>query len=140
MPRTHKLQDLIEQIAADLLNGKMRHEVLYKIMEGLYEGQETKYTNERSAMRLIAEAYKNFKFEIEQNRDEMRMVAYNRMLSIYEDSVSSGDRTNALKSLEMMNKLFGLNEPDKLDVNGKINVRKVNIKFGVSNDNVEDEN
>lgn len=129
---------MIEQVAADLLNGKMKHEVLYKLREGMYEGQTMKYTNERTANNVLLKALEHFKFELQQTKDEMRVLAYNRMLSIYEDAVDAGDRSNALKALDMMNKLYGIEEPQKVDINADVNIRKVNIRFGAALNNVED--
>ena len=118
---------MIEQVAADLLNGKMKHEVLLKLREGMYEGQTMKYTNDRTANNILLKALKHFKFELQQTKDEMRVLAYNRMLAVYEDAVSVGDRTNALKALDMMNKLYGIEEPQKVDINADDDIRKVNI-------------
>ena len=138
MARSMKQQDVIEQVAADLLNGKMKHEVLLKLREGMYEGQTMKYTNDRTANNILLKALEHFKFELQQTKDEMRVLAYNRMLAVYEDAVSVGDRTNALKALDMMNKLYGVEEPQKVDINADVNIRKINIRFGAALNDIKD--
>lgn len=104
----------------------------------MYEGQTMKYTNDRTANNILLKALEHFKFELQQTKDEMRVLAYNRMLAVYEDAVSVGDRTNALKALDMMNKLYGVEEPQKVDINADVNIRKVTIRFGAALNNVED--
>lgn len=136
MGRDFRLDDLLNEIGADLLNGKMKSEVIYKLMNQMYASQVTKY-NEKRAKEIMKNAINNFQVELKETKDNLKAMAYNRLLSIYESAVSDSDRANALKSIDLMNKMLGLYEPDKLDVTGKL--KRIVVKFGVGNQNDEDE-
>lgn len=136
MGRDFRLDDLLNEIGADLLNGKMKSEVIYKLMNKMYESQVTKY-NEKRAKEIMKNAINNFQVELKETKDNLKAMAYNRLLSIYESAVSDSDRANALKSIDLMNKMLGLYEPDKLDVTGKL--KRIVVKFGVGNQNDEDD-
>lgn len=133
-------EELIELLWCDLLNGVSRYQLMLKLERDAYVSQdgkrfETSKMNKSTRYDYIAEAYKNCEIELADKRDEQRKLWYERVLSIYNDCTDARDRQNALKALDMLNKMLGLSEPEQIDVNGKI---KVNISFGLE-DNDEEE-
>lgn len=135
---SYQREALIDEIMCDLLNGMSRFQIKRKLEEQQYENQEKTFSH-NVVYKFINEALERCKLELKENRDEQRTLMYSRILSIYEDAVSAGDRSNALKALDQMTKLIGLNDPDKVEVNANVRVKKVRVKFGVSvDDDVDD--
>ena len=57
-------------------------------------------------------------------------MMYNRILAVYNDSINSNDRVNALKALDQLSKLIGLyDNKQKVEISGNL-TETVNISFG----------
>lgn len=112
-----------------------------KLQEKQYESQvKEKDPSPKSISALIKESYDRCKLELKEERDEQRALMYSRVLSVYEDSIANGDRSNALKALSQLTDLMGLNEPEKLEVKGEItNNLRVKVNFGITENDEDDE-
>ena len=70
------------------------------------------------------------KEECEEKIEEQRHMMYNRILAVYNDSINSNDRVNALKALDQLSKLIGLyDNKQKVELSGNL-TETVNISFG----------
>lgn len=123
---------LIELIWVDLVNGVSRYQIMLKLERDAYDGFTTSKLSRTSKYNYLQEAYNNCKVELAEEKERQRDLFYERILSVYNDSVDQRDRQNALKALDMAIKLGGLYE-QKQDINltGTI---KANISFGIEED------
>lgn len=125
-----KKEELLELIWIDLINGLSRYQIGLKLDRDAYEGHKTSTLSNSCKNNYIQEAYLNCEYELKENKDRQRDLFYERILSVYNDSVDQRDRQNALKALDMIGKLGGLYAREEKDVNlsGTINA---NISFGL---------
>lgn len=131
---------LLDEVMCDLLNGMSKFQVQRKLQEKLYDSQvKDKEPSPNSINGIIRDAYKRCQLELKENRDEQRALMYSRILSIYENAVEANDRTNALRALDQLTNLMGLDEPEKVDVNMNNFKLRVNVSFGVGTDGNEDD-
>lgn len=141
MAISYQREALLDEITCDLLNGMSRFQVQRKLQEKQYESQvKDKEPSPKSISALIKESYDRCKLELKEERDEQRALMYSRVLAVYEDAIANGDRSNSLKALSQLTDLMGLNEPDKVELKGKItNNLRVKVNFGISSDDEDDE-
>lgn len=126
-------EELVEIVWCDLVNGVSRFQILKKLENDAYDGHETSKMSRTAKYNLIQEAYNNCQYELGKEKEKQRDLFYERILSVYNDSVDNRDRQNALKALDMMGKLGGLYAKEEKDVNlnGNINAQ---ITFGLEQD------
>lgn len=108
-PKLEK-EDLIEKIWCDVVNGVSRYQIKKKLEKDAYEGHKTSTLSRSSHFNYIAEAYNNCKPELIEEKERQRDLFYERILSVYSDAIDVGDRSNALKALEMAMRLSGLDK------------------------------
>lgn len=120
---------LMEMIIDDIIKGKTRRDILFKVQKGEYE--DFKHSADWSIQwqyKKIAEAFDMLKEDNIKNRDEQINVIYNQYMKIYEESMSNKDRANARMTLDSLSKLLGLNEPDKVNVDSNFEI-KIDFKL-----------
>ena len=111
-------EELLELIWIDIVNGLSRYQISLKLDRDAYPNHHTSNLS------------KSCEYELKENKDKQRDLFYERVLSVYNDSVDQRDRQSALKALDMIGKLGGLYAKEEKDVNitGTI---KANISFGI---------
>lgn len=128
---------VVSQIYCDICNGLTTNDCITKLTEGMYEIGRYKDNpvSSRTAYRLIHKALDLMKEESEQERTTLRSVMYNRLLAVYQDSIQNNDRSNAIRSLEVMGKLTGMfNTENQTNVLINNNKDNVTIQFGFNNE------
>lgn len=123
-------EEWLNQLWVDVMNGYSRYELLRRLEVDYYGWESDKWSRSKR-YELLKEAYNKCKLELTEKRDDLKMVMFNRYLSIYQDSVEARDRGNALKALDSITKLSGIAEPDKVDITQDV---KVSIDFGLNKD------
>ena len=98
---------LIELIWIDLVQGESRYRILLKLERDAYDGFTTSKLSRATKYNYIQEAYNNCKATLEEEQSKQRELFYERILSVYNDAITSGDRGNALRALELAVKLSG---------------------------------
>lgn len=125
----YHFQHILEQVWADLVNGLSNHEIRQKLQNDLYD-EPTSHFKKSWHYKIIAEAYKELSMELAENRDKQRVLFYNRLLALYNDSVEHNDRQVALGTLKEFAKFANLYEDvQKLEVKGNLT-----IDFGFDED------
>ena len=104
-------QLLVGTVLADLVNGETTANVIRKLKEGLYEVGHYKDNpmSEVHAYRILHSAMDESKSEARQDRETLRAMMLNRYLAVYQQSVTDNDKSNAIKALDSLCKLLGLN-------------------------------
>ena len=118
----------------DLCNGVSRHDIMQKLENDLMvEGVETSRLTKSMRYKVISDAYDMAKEELEEQRDKQRELFYQRLLTVFNESMEANDRQSALKALDMFAKFGGLYEKEKVELSGNL-TQDVNISFGFSED------
>lgn len=128
---------LINRIATDIVAGLNRRRVIMKLKDNQYDMpfKTSDYTKD-SMDHLYTDALNELKVECDGKKEELRNILYERYMLVYETSIESNDRTNALNALKEVAKMLGLNEPEQVNVNEK---QTIIIDFGFKRDDDEDE-
>lgn len=124
---------LLDEIMCDLVNGMSRFQIRRKLEEDQYESMETSGFKKTTHGQLIKNCFDRFKLDSRDAVDEARDIMYARILSIYEDAVSAGDRQAALKALDQLTKLQGLLDP-LAGIEKRPDQAKITISFGIAKD------
>ena len=118
----------------DLCNGVSRHDIMQKLENDLMvEGVETSRLTKSMKYKIISDAYAMAKEELEEQRDKQRELFYQRLLTVFNESMEANDRQNALKALDMFAKFGGLYDKEKVEISGNL-TENVNISFGFAED------
>lgn len=133
---------ITNEVLVDLTNGATTSEVLRKLQGGMYETPhyKDKCLSQKQAYNILRKAIDESESEVRQSKEALRSLTFQRYLSIYEDSVKSCDRSNAIKALDSMSKLLGLNAMPEAQTNIQL-INKdgdVKINFGFNTDSVND--
>lgn len=127
-----KVESILADIYADMANGMTRTEVISKLKNGLYEGQN------RAISHVAANGYvqiveQRLQQDFENQRGELSNKIALGYMTIYQDALNNGDRMNAVKALDGLAKLMGGNVPQNLiQVNGGQD-GSLTINFGFNN-------
>lgn len=118
----------------DLCNGVSRHDIMQKLENDLMvEGVETSRLTKSMRYKIISDAYAMAKEELDEQRDKQRELFYQRLLTVFNESMEANDRQSALKALDLFAKFGGLYDKEKVEISGNL-TETVNISFGFSED------
>ena len=118
----------------DLCNGVSRHDIMQKLdNDMMVEGVETSRLTKSMRYKIISDAYAMAKEELEEQRDKQRELFYQRLLTVFNESMEANDRQNALKALDMFARFGGLYDKEKVELSGNL-TQDVNISFGFAED------
>lgn len=118
----------------DLCNGVSRHDIMQKLENDLMlEGVETSRLTKSMKYKIISDAYAMAKEELDEQRDKQRELFYQRLLTVFNESMEANDRQSALKALDMFARFGGLYDKEKVEISGNL-TENVNISFGFSED------
>ena len=114
----------------DLCNGVSRHDIMQKLdNDMMVEGVETSKLTKSMRYKVISDAYAMAKAELDEQRDKQRELFYQRLLTVFNESMEANDRQNALKALDMFARFGGLYDKEKVEISGNL-TETVNISFG----------
>lgn len=138
MPRQPKQKNASESrkllamrgVYADLCNGVTMSQIYYKLENDGY-GIGYNYAH-RSAIDICWRVKRTIEKDWEEEREDLKYKLFTVLSSILEDSKKSHDRSNAIKATEVIGKLGGCFEPQKIEA--KIDSNIV-IDFGIEAEN-----
>lgn len=116
----------------DLCNGVSRHDIMQKLDSDLMvEGVETSKLTKSMRYKVISDAYAMAKAELDEQRDKQRELFYQRLLTVFNESMEANDRQNALKALDMFARFGDLyNNTQKVELSGNL-TQDITINFGL---------
>lgn len=116
----------------DLCNGVSRHDIMQKLENDLMvEGVETSRLTKSMKYKVISDAYAMAKEELEEQRDKQRELFYQRLLTVFNESMEANDRQSALKALDMFARFGDLyNNTQKVELSGNL-TQDITINFGL---------
>lgn len=120
--------ETVNKVYNDICEGATYSNIMQKLMNDGY-GVNFKYTK-LSAEKVILAARRIIRQDFEEDRKELKARLYVAIQDVFNECREWGDRGNALKALEQIARLVGLNEPDKIDMK----VQQVDINFGLNNE------
>lgn len=121
-------------VVKDILNGLSYLILKNKLMSDEY-GIGYKYSKTQSD-RIIRAARDLIKKDTEEQLPLLKDEMLARTLDVYAESREKGDRTNALKAIEQINKMFGLYQ-DRLKIDADVR-NEIIIDFGYDKDESAD--
>ena len=136
--RYQKMDAIISDCYTAYINGETRSNIIKKLQLGLFESQDGKCYAQRTAEHIFYAALDRIKNDMALKREEAQAIILSRLEAIYEDGVKSSDRFNAVKALDSMAKLYGL---DKQQASVQLNTDnngKLTISFGFVNNEEKD--
>lgn len=128
--RYKTVENLVEMVYCDLLNGVSRYQIIKKLREGLYDGQPKPYSDSHSRAYYSA-ALERIRGDADLKQEEARHVLLGRFETVYNDALLLGDKQSALRALENIGKIYRLY--DNANTNVNINTDGANgvtINFG----------
>lgn len=126
-------EQAIRYVVNDILQGATYSVLQEKLAE---DGYGIDYCYKQSSRnRIIADARKRIKEDFKEQLPHLKEDMMARLLDVYTECRDLGDRGNALKALEQIAKITGMNE-QKINVEGKID-NNITIDFGFDNDDKE---
>ena len=135
-----KTERLIDQIHCDLINGVLKSDVLTKLRQCMYQGQETqkKPFSDTYNYQLIRAAFDRFQDDRVRNEEELLNMFYARYEALYNDALQNGDRMNARLTLSDMGKMLGIGGDKKPNIQISGGNKNITISFGFSNEDKEE--
>ena len=123
-------EKVVMAVWIDLCNGVSRHDIMQKLENDLMvEGVETSRLTKSMKYKIISDAYAMAKEERDEQRDKQRELFYQRLLTVFNESMEANDRQSALKALDMFARFGGLYDKEKVEISGNL-TETVNISFG----------
>lgn len=116
---------LRNEVYNDILNGATYSVLINKIVNAEYEGcNGFKYTK-KSAESIVGRVKQTIREDYKQDREELKERLSTMLFDVYTEAREMGDRQAALKAVEQIAKMTGVNEAQKMEVS-----QKVTIDFG----------
>ena len=128
----NEVEDILNQIACDVVNGIQRSDILQKLQKGLYEGQTKKYT-EKSSVNIYSIALQRLKQDREKDMDILRDKLYSQYYQLYQEALECGNTIGARSVLDSIAKVF-LGENKNVNLNGNLN-ENIDVSFNFNNEN-----
>lgn len=118
---------MLALVICDIINGKVKSDIIKKLEQQLYDGQRQPYTFKTAEMYYYT-AMQRIREDREQEVDELRDKLYSQYYSLYEDAVQNGNTIGAKMILDSIAKVFAASPEKKVDI--QVNNEKVEISFG----------
>lgn len=118
-------REAVKRVINDMLNGATNSVLTEKLMNDDYE-LDFKYTK-NGAQHITKEARRILRKDFETERAELRERIFAMYMDVYTEAKEIGQHQSALKALENICKLTGVNEPDKQEVT--LNDVVIDFKF-----------
>ena len=133
---------IVDQCYCDLCNGITRSEIMLKLQQGAYDGQE-KGIGERTAYDYLNAALDRMHYDMEGQLEDIRADLYAKLLTVYADAMQANDRYSAIGALGTIIKLVGAaKEKTENNTNILVNADKegITINFGFNKKEETNEN
>lgn len=128
----NEVEDIINQIACDIVNGVQRSDILIKLQKAIYEGQTKKYT-EKTAANIYQVAMQRLKQDREKDMDNLKDKLYSQYYQLYQDAMEVGNTIGAKAVLDSIAKVF-IGENKNVSLSGNLN-EKIDVSFDFDNEN-----
>lgn len=133
-----RVEAIIDECYTAYINGETRTHIIKKLVEGLFESQQGKKYAQRSAEHIFEAAFARIKADMNLKREEAASIILSRLESIYEDGISNYDRQSALRALDLMARIYGIDKPQTAIQINTESSNSVTINFGFENHNNEE--
>lgn len=128
----NEIEDLINQIACDIVNGVQRSDILIKLQKALYEGQTKKYT-EKTSETIYQFAMRRLKADRENDMANLKDKLYSQYYQLYQEAMELGNTIAAKSVLDSIAKVF-IGENKNVNLNGNLN-ENIDVSFNFNNEN-----
>jgi hypothetical protein len=127
-----RVQRLIEEIQADLVNGVLRSDIFRKFKERQYENLSEKNVGERQIQNYIKAAWELMREDRVDKVQELRDLLFSQYMSQYNEATEMGNVIAAKSCLDSIAKIF-LPDEKTLNLNAKVE-GDITIDFNLMED------
>lgn len=131
-----RIEDLLDEITVDVVNGKGKSEILLRCRNGTYENMP-----KGVSLSTAEDYYKAVMSRLqldEIEKDNARSVFYSMYLNMYEEAMSIGNHLVAKGILDSMVKLMGLDKPQQTNIQINNADEGLTINFNLPNKDESD--
>lgn len=122
-------QEAIKNVVNDIIDGATNSVLLQKLQEDCYDiGRKYSSSN---AQKIVIEARAILKEDFDKSIKNARETLWNCTMDIYTEAKQMGDFSDALKALQYVGKLSGLDDVHKIDMTLKGDIE---INFGLGDE------
>jgi hypothetical protein len=108
------IMEITNVVLDQLLCGKSRREIHDKLVS------DYKFKTFKQVKRFIEKAYIDLKAMMQEDRVHIKDRHQGLLMELYKMNLNNGDLREARTCLEVLNKMFGLNEASKIELNGNL--------------------
>ena len=125
-----EVENVIDQVYADICNGVSKFDCMQKLQKGVYGKELTK----RNAYEYYNAAFDRLAVNSDIEAEKLRNLLYSRYETLLEECVNKGDMYNARGVLDSMAKIFlGVRE-NQTNIQLNNNTDGITINFGFNNE------
>ena len=128
-----EIEDLISAIAADIVNGVSRSDIIIKLKEGMYEEQPQPY-KESTAINYYWAATNRLKEDRDEDIETLKDKLYSQYYQLYADAMKANNTIGAKAVLDSIAKFFIPTQKQETNIEIDKNTDKINISFGFSDE------
>ncbi len=128
------VEDIINQIVVDIVNGVQKSDIYYKLENQLYDDQRQKYRPKTAEMYYFT-AMARIKSDKEEEIEGLKAKLYSQYYQLYQDAMKDGNTIVAKQVLDSIAKIF-VGDTKNVNVSGNLN-EKVSVSFGFENEKEE---
>lgn len=129
-----KVEQILDEMVCDIINGMPKSDCIYKLKEGLYEAQKGKAIKDSPNHNAYYNAaIARIQADMQDDREKNLALMISRMENLYKEAMEANDRYGALNALKEIAKIQGLmNQPQTaIQINNADD--KVTINFALNN-------
>ena len=128
----NRVQRLIEEVHADLVNGVLRSDIFRKFHERQYDNLSQKDIGDRQIQKYIQAAQELIRFDRIERVDELRELLFSQYMQQYAEATAMGNPVAAKAVLDSIAKIF-LPDEKTLNLQATIN-GDLEIDFNLVNE------
>lgn len=131
-----EVENVIDQVYADICNGVSKFDCMQKLQKGVYGKELTK----RNAYEYYNAAFDRLAVNSDIEAEKLRNLLYSRYETLLEECVNKGDMYNARNILDSISRIFlGADKPTTaIQINNNKDGITVNFGFAQEATNIED--
>lgn len=128
------VEDLLNQITADIVNGIQQSDIVAKLQQQLYDGQRQKYTKATAGM-YYRTAMHRIKADREEDLEDLKSKLYSQYYQLYAEAMQAGNTLTAKQVLDSIAKIFIGDKPSTAIQINSDKENGITINFGFDDEN-----
>ena len=132
----NRIEDLLDEITVDVVNGLAKSDIFLKMESGLYENMK-KGVKHDTALDYYRAVMSRLQID-EPDRDNAKNIFYSMYLNLYREQMEVGNTIGAKATLDSMVRLMGLDKPTNAILINSDKEGGITVNFGFSDNKISD--